>query len=299
MVHHKAPQCAAITIALIAGFSSMASGQFERPCYSARSCAVTSVFRVNASQVEAGLPDTPLLKWLQQTAGPSADVTTGIWENSWGTCEDVPADANPPVEPTVPWRVCAQAAAVLGDGRVVSIALAAQMIGATPQSVQFGNAYIVNSRYRYDSLDVRTLRELPAALEIPVERWPHAELSVTAEDVRLEPANPGPGAPAEAIVTVRNKGADLARVRILLAQRSECSESSEPLATKEGRIPPGESLIWRQKFTAPPGPRWWLNVRADLLSVARYIRKYESSPEPKEISKPVGPGPFKNCVGGN
>jgi hypothetical protein len=314
MARHGAPRCAVITVALIAGFSLVASGQSVphcysplscgqslQPllhCYSELSCAIASVYRVSARQVEAELPDMPLYGWLQRTAGPGADLATGSWENSWGSCEGIPSEANPPLDPNVPWRLCAQWAASLPDGRVVAIALSAQIVGSgTPQNVRFGSAYIIDTKYRYDSLDVHTLRELPAALEIAVDRWPHAELSVSADDVRLEPASPKPGERAEAVVTVRNTGADLARVRILLARSPECSDSSEPFATKEDKIPPGEALVWRQPFTAPPSPQGSLHVRAELLSVAHYIRKYESSPQPKEVSKPIGSGPLKNCSG--
>jgi hypothetical protein len=259
---------------------------------------------ISASRIDPALPDAPFLQWLQNAAGEGADVR--MWGDS--SCEGDGWTSAPPANPALPWNVCARVTAILRDGRNVSIALAASVVQDVnrpgewrPATARLASAYVIDARpgpHGFDSLDVASLHELPAALEIPVSRWPHAELRVM-DDLRLEPASFKPGDMVTAVVTVQNIGAAPARIRLHIGGLPECSDLGFVVAAPmESTIPAGQAVTLRSEIKVPDLPRWWLDATTELLPVAQMIRKYELTREWKGAFKPIGPGPFKKCIAG-
>jgi hypothetical protein len=245
---------------------------------------------MSASRIDPALPDAPFLQWLQNAVGEGADIR--MWGDS--ACEGDGWTSAPSGNPTLPWNVCARVTAILRDGRNVSIALAASVVPDVnrpgewrPATARLASVYVIDARpgpHGFDSLDVASLHELPAALEIPVSRWPHAELRVM-DDLRLEPASFKPG--------------DRARIRLHIGGLPECSDLGLVVAAPmESTIPAGQAVTLRSEIKAPDLPRWWLQATTELLPVAQMIRKYELTREWKGTSKQIGPGPFKKCIAG-
>jgi hypothetical protein len=266
--------------------------------------AQAAAVSISASIIDPALPDAPFLQWLQNTVGDGGEVRMGGY--NW--CEGDGWTSVPPASPDLSWSVCARVMASYRDGRTVSIALAASVVADVnrpgewrPATARLDSAYVIDARpgpHGFDSLDVASLHELPAALKIPVSRWPHAELRVM-DDLRLEPASFKPGDLVTAIVTVRNIGAAPARIRLHIGGLPECSDLGLIVAAPvEGTIPPGQAVTLRSEVKAPDLPRWWLDATAELLPVAQMIRKYEVTGEWKNTMKPIGPGPFKKCIAG-
>jgi hypothetical protein len=273
----------------------------SRSCYSPRSCAIAAAFQINARAIEPDLPDIPLIDWLQQVGGPDAKITTGTWDESWGTCEGVQSEADPPADVNAAWQVCAQATILLPDRRVVSLALSAQILRAwRPLSVRFGNGFVIDQGNQGNgALDVRSLRDLPGALLLPARAWPRADLRIDDNDLRIEPDSARSGDSATVTVTVRNVGADLARVRVYITGIADCSDIGNTLATLSGRIPPGDAWTSQTTVVIPTiGPGWWLSAHVDLMSVAQGIRKIDINGRTggiKSVSRRVGAAPTRNC----
>jgi hypothetical protein len=259
--------------------------------------ATTAVFSINARLLDPALPDAPFLEWLQNAVGRDSKV----WIGGYNSCDGDGWTTTPPSNPETPWNVCAQMTATLSDDRSVSIALAASVVPDRdrpgdwrPSAARLSSAYVLDGRR--DSLDVPTLHQLPETLAIPVGRWPHAELQITQEDLRIEPTSFKAGDRVTVVVTVHNVGAELARVRVAVGGAPECSDIGNLLtAPLSGKISAGEQMTWRVEITVPDWPRWWLSALADLMPVSQMIRKYQMTPVTKSASKPIGPLPFRTC----
>jgi hypothetical protein len=162
------------------------------------------------------------------------------------------------------------------------------------------SAYVINERpgrRHLDSLDVASLHQLSDALAIPIARWPHAELQITQDDLRIEPTSFKPGDRVTVVVTVHNIGAESARVRVYLDGLPECSDVGFRLviAPLSGKIPAGKQMTWRADITVPDLTRWWVHASAEVLPVAQMIRKYEVTNLMKGTLKAIGPLPFRKC----
>jgi hypothetical protein len=167
-----------------------------------------------------------------------------------------------------------------------------------PGTLHLAAAYIVDPRpgpRPDDSLDVPKLSDLPRALALPVTNWPHAELRVSPNDLRLEPKSFRPGDRITVAVTVRNIGHESARVRVSITEAPECSDIGGVLRELDGTVPAGQSTTWRSEITAPNLPRWILGARVDLMPVAQMIRKYEMSAGSKGTFKLIGRRPSTKC----
>jgi hypothetical protein len=267
-----------------------------------RQHAAAAIFRVSARQVDPALPDVGLLTWLQNVVGDDAKVFPGGYSNP---CQNVPTEAAPPLGADAPWSLCALVTASLNDGREVAIALAASVIRDLSKpgdwkvlSVHLFAAYVVDTRpgaRLRDSLDVPTLGDLPQALALSVANWPHAELRIRADDLRVEPPSFRPGDQVTVVVTVRNIGAESAHVRLSIHGVPECTDIGFALRELEGTVPAGQAVTWRSQITAPNFSRWILGASADLLPVAQMIRKYEVTKGSKGAFKAIGPPSGKKC----
>jgi hypothetical protein len=213
-----------------------------------------------------------------------------------------------PTDFTAVWNFCAEAMATTSDGRIVTVALDASVVRDRAQasewkpiSARFRAAYIIDTRpgpMDHDSLDVPNLSALKNALLIPVARWPHAELRIVDDEIRVEPSSFKAGDRVTVYVTVHNVGAESARVFLYIGGVAECSDLGMGLAEAKGEIPAGQATTFRSEVRVPDLLRWWLAARAELMSIKQMIRKYEMTRVMKGAEKPIGPGPFKKCWAG-
>ena len=167
-------------------------------------------------------------------------------------------------------------------------------------SVALANAFIVDEHNR-DSLDVQWLQDLPAALRRPPKQWPHADLRMSQRDLRIEPATAKPGEHAIVTVTVRNVGADLARVRVSVSGSAPCSDIGQWLGDLSGKIPPGQTWTSRAQIIVPAvGNTWLLSASVELMPVTQFIGKQDVGRTGRwdDVGLEAhGPGPRRECRG--
>jgi len=304
--HRVAAGCAlglvlptALTFASFLTMCIRVEAQTREEIWSARQQADAAALSLSARLVDTALPDLPFTAWFATVVGDAKTYNGGP------ICQDIPYDSTWLADPTRAWNFCAETMATLSDGRMVTVALDASVVRDPSQpsvwkpiSARFRAAYIIDtrpSRRRFDSLDVPNLSALKDALLLPVARWPHAELRIAADDIRVEPASFEPGDRVTVFVTVHNVGTESARVRLDVGGAPECSDLGFILAEVRGEIPAGRAVTLRSEVKVPDFPRWWLQASAMLLPLKQTIQKYEITQVAKQAVKPIGAAPFKKC----
>jgi hypothetical protein len=267
--------------------------------------AKTGALSISAHLIDPALPDVPFLDWLQNTVGSDGRVSMG----GYSSCGRGVRSARPPDDFETPWNVCALVTVTLPDDRTVSLALAASVVRDRdrqgewkPRGAHLTNAYVVDGRpgpRHLDSLDVASLPELSRALTIPVASWPHADLRVAPEDLRIEPPSFEARQRVSVVVTIHNVGSASARARLNVQGRPQCSEftATAPGAAVDGDVPARGAVTFRLAMTTPDAPRWLLEAHVEVLPAAQMIRKYDASgPVIKGAAKAIGPHPFPTCT---
>ena len=105
-----------------------------------------------------------------------------------------------------------------------------------------------------NSLTVAALGDLPAAMATSEESWPQSDISVTADDIAIDPAVPVPGQLVTVRATVRNIGdRDMAYVNGDLTIIPCCDDTKRVFHAFVGAVPAGGALTVERAVRLPTG----------------------------------------------
>jgi hypothetical protein len=219
-----------------------------------------------AAALEPGLPEGAVERWLFATVGSRA-ASVPKWTMDY--CTDGPdADGSRPL--------CGQALVLLrsaeGSRAIVKLEIGRVTAQGEWQIARptLREAFITNN---LDSIEVRRLSDLPAALAASPDAWPVVDLQVTSGDITYAAAPALPGqvmAPVRIGATVRNDGgrdAPRTNVRLFVScdeagarpGRAGTVDSSREVRRRTVRdINANESATFEWQVTLPCAAPWIL-----------------------------------------
>ncbi len=232
-----------------------------------------AIARTTAASVEPGLPDIPFEDWLVRVIGDKA-ATTPRWTMDYcGEGRDADGSRS----------LCGQALVPLttDDGRRVIVRLQIGKVTAEDEwqaaRPTFREAFITNNA---DSIELRRLGDLRAAVAASPDTWPVVDLQVASSDITYAAASPLPGqvmGRARIGATVRNDGlrdAPQSAVRLFVS----CGDAAPAVSGRAGMVDPrGEvrketvkdiaanASVTFEWEVAPPCATPWVLVHAFYL----------------------------------
>jgi hypothetical protein len=232
---------------------------------------------VVASELDPTLPNIPVGDWLRssvgtkdeiqwtQTACPATHEELGSNRAEWPVCvlATVGVSARPGPERPLAAR----------QGELV-VALSIRLGTGNPNTgawqterPQIEDAFVERDG---DSVTVPYLRDLPALLRLPPERWPKGDLSVSTEDIRCDNSSPTPGETVTCQVAIRNTGPAEALVRTSAYVIARGGDIGAAKSLPLRRLSADERAVLSWDWAWPKGTAWRVQVAVELYTPHAY-----------------------------